>query len=42
MSQTTRPNIIYFFVDNLGLGELGCYGGGILRGTETRVKLVLV
>jgi arylsulfatase A-like enzyme len=31
----SRPNIIYFLVDNLGMGELGCYGGGALRGTET-------
>ena len=31
-----RPNVIYFHVDNLGYGELGCYGGGILRGAETR------
>ena len=30
-----RPNILYFLVDNLGMGELGCYGGGLLRGTET-------
>lgn len=30
-----RPNILYFLVDNLGMGELGCYGGGILRGAET-------
>jgi hypothetical protein len=26
-----KPNIVYFLVDNLGFGELGCYGGGILR-----------
>jgi arylsulfatase len=31
-----RPNIVYFLCDNLGFGELGCYGGGILRGVETR------
>jgi len=31
-----KPNIIYFHVDNLGLGELGCYGGGKVRGAETR------
>lgn len=31
-----KPNIFYFHVDNLGYGELGCYGGGILRGADTR------
>jgi hypothetical protein len=32
-----RPvNIIYFLADNIGFGELGCYGGGILRGADTR------
>jgi arylsulfatase A-like enzyme len=30
------PNLVYFHVDNLGFGELGCYGGGILRGAETK------
>jgi arylsulfatase len=31
-----RPNVLYFHVDNLGYGELGCYGGGILRGADTK------
>jgi arylsulfatase A-like enzyme len=33
---TSKPNVVFFHVDNLGYGELGCYGGGILRGAETR------
>lgn len=32
---TTKPNIVFFFWDNFGWGELGCYGGGILRGAPT-------
>lgn len=32
----SKPNIIFFHVDNLGYGELGCYGGGVLRGAETK------
>jgi arylsulfatase len=32
---TTRPNIVFFFWDNLGWGEVGCYGGGVLRGAPT-------
>ena len=34
-NMSVKPNIIYFHVDNLGLGELGCYGGGKVRGAET-------
>jgi arylsulfatase len=33
--QTAKPNIIYFLVDNLGIGELSSYSGGPLRGTYT-------
>ena len=35
-SDGAQPNIIYYQVDNLGYGELGCYGGGILRGAPTQ------
>src|ERR1700712_2160384 len=39
LSQTsysqTKPNVILINMDNFGWGELGCYGGGILRGAPT-------
>ena len=31
----TRPHIVLILADNLGWGELGCYGGGVLRGAPT-------
>jgi arylsulfatase len=30
-----KPNIVFILMDNLGYGEPGCYGGGILRGAST-------
>lgn len=30
-----QPNIVFILMDNLGYGEVGCYGGGILRGAAT-------
>jgi arylsulfatase len=30
-----KPNVVVMMVDNLGWGELGCYGGGKLRGAAT-------
>lgn len=31
----SQPNIVFIFFDNLGYGELGCYGGGVVRGVPT-------
>jgi len=31
----TRPNIILMLSDNVGYGELGSYGGGVIRGAPT-------
>jgi arylsulfatase len=33
-----EPNIVFMLMDNLGYGELGVYGGGILRGHPRRVS----
>ena len=33
--QQRKPNIVFMLMDNLGYGELGVYGGGILRGAPT-------
>lgn len=30
-----KPNVVLMMVDNLGWGEIGTYGGGVLRGAET-------
>ncbi len=30
-----KPNIIVIMTDDVGVGDLGCYGGGILRGAPT-------
>jgi hypothetical protein len=37
-AQSKKPNVVYFLVDNLGMGELSSYSGGNLRGiTTTRI-----
>jgi arylsulfatase len=35
MRDAKIPNIVLIVADNLGWGELGCYGGGALRGAAT-------
>ena len=34
-AQQKRPNIVLVLMDNLGWGELGTYGGGVLRAAPT-------
>ena len=34
-SAQDQPNVVLMMVDNYGYGELGVYGGGVLRGAET-------
>ena len=34
-SADKKPNIVFVLMDNLGYGEVGVYGGGILRGAPT-------
>jgi len=31
----SKPNVVLILADNLGWGELGCYGGGAIRGAPT-------
>jgi len=35
VSAQEKPNVVVMVVDNLGWGEIGCYGGGVLRGAST-------
>src|SRR5262245_15981782 len=34
-AEEKKPNIVFMLMDNLGYGELGAYGGGVLRGAPT-------
>jgi arylsulfatase A-like enzyme len=35
MASAKMPHIVFILMDNLGYGELGVYGGGIIRGAPT-------
>jgi len=35
LAQQEQPNIVLVFMDNFGWGEIGAYGGGVLRGAPT-------
>jgi arylsulfatase len=33
-----KPNIVFVLMDNLGYGEIGSYGGGMLRGAPSPIS----
>ena len=35
IQMNSKPNVVLILADNLGWGELGCYGGGAIRGAPT-------
>lgn len=35
LAQQAKPNVVFILADNVGYGDLGCYGGGELRGAPT-------
>src|SRR5579872_5526280 len=34
-AQQQKPNVVFILSDNVGYGDLGCFGGGELRGAPT-------
>ncbi|MCH7869927.1 MAG: sulfatase-like hydrolase/transferase, partial [Myxococcales bacterium] len=33
--KSNKPNVVLVLMDNFGYGEVGVYGGGVLRGAAT-------
>jgi arylsulfatase len=38
-AQSKKPNVVYFLVDNLGMGEISAYSGGPYRGVSTPASM---
>ncbi len=35
LNAQSKPNVIVIMTDDVGWGDLGCYGGGVMRGAPT-------
>ena len=38
LAQQNKPNVVFILADNVGYGDMGPYGGGVLRGVPDAAR----